>query len=86
MLSHSQRMPLRDSRLGSEPQHHRPHGSLPRPHCSQIRETERERVVSHHSAGTEGDILATVYEDFLIISSYFKPLSFIQNTTCFKII
>lgn len=35
-------MPLRDSRLGSAPQHHRPHGSLPHPHCSQMRETEGE--------------------------------------------
>lgn len=32
MLSHSQTTPLRNPRLGSEPQHHRPHGSLPHSH------------------------------------------------------
>lgn len=66
MLSHSQRMPLRNSRLGSEPQHHRPHGSLPRLYCSQMR---GGRGASPHRAGTEGDILATGNEDFLITSS-----------------
>lgn len=80
MLSHSQRMPLRDSRLGSEPQHHRPRGSLPHPHFSQMRETETSGL-SHHRAGTEGDVLPTVCADCLITKPYSKSLSSTQDST-----
>lgn len=85
MLSHSQRMPLRDSRLGSEPQHHRPRGSLPHPHFSQMR--DRDRVVSPTTAQGQKETCWPQYiADCLITKPYSKSLSPIQDTTALHLI
>lgn len=72
MLSHLQRMPLRNSRLGSEPRRHRPHGCLPHLHCSRMRVRQRESP--RHWRDTRGHFGHRK-------SFYFKSLPISRDTT-----